>query len=186
MLFEVDAAYSVALKIMKKFDLVMIAEHFDESMILMADLLCWPLKYVASFKNNVLPSNKKVFEIVKFLRSFAQNNPSILTKIVRVDLNQLFPSQENLTESDAIKLEKWQEAEVRLYDNFLMEFQERIDIYGREKLSLKVNELQQLRKKLKLACDVREYNSKTLLKTETKKYSYSVPFNRNVIHYISG
>ena len=75
---------------------------------------------------------------------------------------------------------------MRLYDNFLKEFQERIDIYGREKLSLKVNELQQLREKLKLACDVREYNSKTLLKTETKKYSYSVPFNRNVIHYISG
>ena len=78
MLFEVDAAYSVALKIMKKFDLVMIAEHFDESMILMADLLCWPLKYVASFKNNVLPSNKKVLEIVKGIRSFALNNKSIL------------------------------------------------------------------------------------------------------------
>ena len=75
---------------------------------------------------------------------------------------------------------------MRLYDNFLREFQERIDIYGRETLSLKVNELQQLRETLKLACDVREYNSKTLLKTETKKYSYSVPFNRNVIHYISG
>ena len=75
---------------------------------------------------------------------------------------------------------------MRLYDNFLMEFQERIDIYGREKLSLKVDELQKLREKLKLVCDVREYNSKTLLKTETKKYSYSVPFNRNVIHYISG
>ena len=65
MLFEVDAAYSVALKIMKKFDLVMVAEHFDESMVLMANLLCWPLEHVASFRNNALSSKQKVFYFVQ-------------------------------------------------------------------------------------------------------------------------
>ena len=59
-LFHTKAAYDTALSVMEKFDLVMIAEKFDESMVLMANLLCWPLEYVASVRNNVLPSNKKV------------------------------------------------------------------------------------------------------------------------------
>ena len=60
-LFEMKGGYDMALKVIKKFDLVMIAEHFDESMVLMAKHLCWPLEYVASFKNNALSSHKKVF-----------------------------------------------------------------------------------------------------------------------------
>ena len=59
-LFDFKAAYEIGSVIMQRFDLIMIAEHFDESMILMANLLCWPLEYVASFRNNVLPANKKV------------------------------------------------------------------------------------------------------------------------------
>ena len=38
----------------------MIAEQFDESMILLAEFLCWPLEDVAGFRNNALPANKKV------------------------------------------------------------------------------------------------------------------------------
>ena len=64
-LFEMKGGYDMALKVIKKFDLVMIAEHFDESMVLMAHQLCWPLEYVASFKNNALSSNKKVFSPIR-------------------------------------------------------------------------------------------------------------------------
>ena len=38
---------------MKKFDLVMVAELFDESMVILADFMCWPLEAVATFKANV-------------------------------------------------------------------------------------------------------------------------------------
>ena len=59
-LFDVKRAYDIALGIIQNFDLVMIAEHFDESMIFLAKFLCWPLEDVASFRNNALPANKKV------------------------------------------------------------------------------------------------------------------------------
>ena len=36
------------------------SEKFDESMILLANELCWPLDYVKSFKLNARKSNHKV------------------------------------------------------------------------------------------------------------------------------
>ena len=69
-LFDINGGYDLALKIIKKFDLVMVAEHFDESMVLMANLLCWPLEYVASFKNNALSSKQKVVYSILLLISF--------------------------------------------------------------------------------------------------------------------
>ena len=66
-LFDHKRAYDIAFGIIKNFDLVMITEHFDESMILMANLLCWPLEFVASFNNNALPADKKVFYLFNFL-----------------------------------------------------------------------------------------------------------------------
>ena len=59
-LSDAKRAYNIALGIIKNFDFVMIAEQFDESMILLAEFLCWPLEDVAGFRNNALPANKKV------------------------------------------------------------------------------------------------------------------------------
>ena len=64
-LFDINGGFDLALRIIKKFDLVMVAEHFDESMVLMASLLCWPLEHVASFRNNALSSKQKVFYFVQ-------------------------------------------------------------------------------------------------------------------------
>ena len=44
-------------KIAEDFDLVMIAEHFDESLILLSDLLCWPLANMTSLKVNARKSS---------------------------------------------------------------------------------------------------------------------------------
>ena len=60
-LFDVNKAYSIASKVIEKFDLVLIYEHFEESMVLMADMFCWPLHFVAGIKHNVLPLSYKVF-----------------------------------------------------------------------------------------------------------------------------
>ena len=40
-------------KLDKEFDLVMISERMDESMVLLADALCIPLRNVSTLKNNV-------------------------------------------------------------------------------------------------------------------------------------
>ena len=65
-LFDAKRAYDIAVEVIKKFDFVMIAEHFDESMILLAKLLCWPLEAVVGFRNNALPVNKKVMTLERF------------------------------------------------------------------------------------------------------------------------
>ena len=60
-LFDVNLAYKIASNVAQKFDLVLISEHFEESMVLMADLLCWPIEFVAGIKHNALPESKKVW-----------------------------------------------------------------------------------------------------------------------------
>ena len=44
----------------EEFDLVMIAEKFDESMIFLASTLCWPLEQVKSFVVNARKPIHKV------------------------------------------------------------------------------------------------------------------------------
>lgn len=44
----------------KDFDLVLLAENFQESMVLLAHELCWPLDYVKSFKLNARKADYKV------------------------------------------------------------------------------------------------------------------------------
>ena len=65
-LFDVNKAYSIASKVIEKFDLVLIYEHFEESMVLMADMFCWPLHFVAGIKHNVIPPSYKVFSKVLY------------------------------------------------------------------------------------------------------------------------
>ena len=77
-LFDVNKAYSIASKVIEKFDLVLVYEHFEESMVLMADMLCWPLDFVAGIKHNVLPLSYKVlFEIIR-LRKLMCSTISLL------------------------------------------------------------------------------------------------------------
>ena len=44
----------------KTFHLVMMADRFDESVILMKDLLCWDFNDVVNFKLNSRKENKKI------------------------------------------------------------------------------------------------------------------------------
>ena len=44
-------------EIASDFDLVMIAEQFDESLVLLSDLLCWPLANMTSLKVNARKSS---------------------------------------------------------------------------------------------------------------------------------
>ena len=64
-------------KIDDEFDLVLISEKFDESMILLANKLCWPLEYVKSFILNARMSIHKVdlsFDELNILNSWQKGD----------------------------------------------------------------------------------------------------------------
>jgi len=59
------------------FDLVMVAERWDESMVLLRDLLCWEFRDVANFKLNARKESKKVVlssEAREALREYLAND----------------------------------------------------------------------------------------------------------------
>ena len=45
----------------KEFDLVLFSEMFDESMVLLADKLCWPLDYGSDFVFHVFSQTSQIF-----------------------------------------------------------------------------------------------------------------------------
>lgn len=47
------------------FDLVVVSDHFDESMVLLSDLLCWPIADFASLTLNARKTNQKVDEVAE-------------------------------------------------------------------------------------------------------------------------
>merc|ERR1711899_75057 len=116
----------------------------------MADLLCWPIEYVAGVNHNALPESKKG----------------------------------NL--SDPKILEKWQAAEIKLYDEMYKKFQERLENFGRVKMSEEVEKLRKIQQNLEKTCDIKHYNVENQTKDEKLKYQYSAPYNKNGIHYIAG
>lgn len=59
-LYKLDAIKDRIKEMEKEFDLVLFSEMFDESMVLLADKLCWPLDYVKSFKLNARKAAYKV------------------------------------------------------------------------------------------------------------------------------
>ena len=108
-----------------------------------------------------------------------------LAMAIKISINNIL-LQENLTVADINTLEKWQSAELKLYNDQYLNFQKRLDSYGRVKMDKEVSLLRNIREKLKEDCKVEEFQAENHVKTEREKYSYSSPFNRNTIRYISG
>ncbi len=85
-LFENETAIDIKIKqIETKFDLIMIAEMFDESMVLLANLLCWDLQDVTYLKTNSRENGGKT----------------------------------KLSEEAMEELQKWVEADQKLYRHFI-------------------------------------------------------------------
>ena len=59
------------------FDLVMLSERMDESMVLMADALCLPLEEVTSLKNNVRKKDK--------IQQMTDDEKSVIARFQRPD-----------------------------------------------------------------------------------------------------
>ena len=58
--FDLDIVNAKIKNIKKEFDFIMIAEFFEESLILLAHYLCWPLEFMVGVSHNVRKSDKKV------------------------------------------------------------------------------------------------------------------------------
>ena len=58
--FDEDIVKSFIKRFKKEFDFIMIAEFFEESLILLAHYLCWPLEFMVGVSHNVRKSDKKV------------------------------------------------------------------------------------------------------------------------------
>ena len=58
--FDVDIVKAYIKNFKKEFNFVMIAEYFEESLILLAHYLCWPLEFMVGVSHNVRKSDKKV------------------------------------------------------------------------------------------------------------------------------
>ena len=58
--FDVDIVKEYIKSIKREFDFIMIAEFFEESLILLAHYLCWPLEFMVGVSHNVRKSDKKV------------------------------------------------------------------------------------------------------------------------------
>ena len=58
--FDVEMVMAYIKNFKQEFDFIMIAEFFEESLILLAHYLCWPLEFMVGVSHNVRKSDKKV------------------------------------------------------------------------------------------------------------------------------
>ena len=68
---------SISRDVDQHFDLVMLSERMDESMVLMADALCLPLEEVTSLKNNVRKKDK--------IQQMTDDEKSVIARFQRPD-----------------------------------------------------------------------------------------------------
>ena len=59
-LFNIDMIKKEIERFKREFDFVMIVEFFEESLVLLAHYLCWPLEWVTGISHNVRKSDTKV------------------------------------------------------------------------------------------------------------------------------
>ena len=59
-LFDIDIIKKEIERFKTEFDFLMIAEFFEQSMVLLAHYLCWPLEWVTGISQNVRKPESKV------------------------------------------------------------------------------------------------------------------------------
>ncbi|XP_071941584.1 galactosylceramide sulfotransferase-like [Antedon mediterranea] len=102
-----DKIDSMILELSEQFNLVMITEYFDESLILLKELMCWDFDDIVYF----------------VLNARAQE------------------SVRDVSEKNAIKLREWNKGDVKLYNHFNKTFWEKIELFGKDRMSKEVEKL---------------------------------------------
>ncbi|XP_046385291.1 galactose-3-O-sulfotransferase 4-like isoform X2 [Ischnura elegans] len=110
-------------KVENEFDLVMITEFMEASLVLLADLMCWPLEEVRFITANARVMDPK------------SNNKNIV-----------------LTDEEIAVLEKLNRIDIQLYSHFKQRFKQLILEYGRDRMMSDVNRLVDMNNKLYRDC----------------------------------
>lgn len=110
------------------FDLVMVAEYFDESLVLLADALCWGLDDVVGFMHNAQAGGEQ---------RLGAANKSVLNG-----------EDQQLT----ARARAWNNLDWALYTHFNRSLWARIEQYGRSRLQRAVAELRARREALAKRC----------------------------------
>ena len=98
---------------------MLLAERFDESMVLLASKLCWPLEFVISLKINARKKSEKVKLFLCYLRFKAWTRfvpPSLVCVYIIIYL------QVKLNAKEKSILEKWQTGDLKLYNHYKHKF----------------------------------------------------------------
>lgn len=111
------------------FDLVMVAEYFDESLVLLADALCWSLDDVVGFMHNAQAGREQ--------STLRTANKTVVTG-----------EDQRLTE----QARAWNDLDWALYTHFNRSLWARIEQYGRSRLQRAVAELRARREALAKRC----------------------------------
>ncbi len=138
----------------EKFELVMMMERFEESLVLFADAFCWPLEEVTYIKQNErvkeiknVPTNKTREIMREWLRGDYKVSNTFLYVVVIIFFQLLLLPH------------------FQLYEHFMEVFQRKIDEYGRERMAADVARLREMNTQITSECITRVVEPKAEKKT---------------------
>ncbi|MED6294588.1 hypothetical protein CHARACLAT_022616 [Characodon lateralis] len=152
-----NANFSLALAqlgedmIRRTFNMILVSEYFDQSMILLRHALCWPLDAVVAFSLNARqqkPSSTGGVGESWVGKAAAAAGVGIRGGHVQAKL----PPNLSLTEEQREKLRQWNAFDWYLYKAFNKTFWKEIDKFGRTQMEKEVNLLRMRREDLARVC----------------------------------
>ncbi|MEQ2209796.1 hypothetical protein XENOCAPTIV_004145, partial [Xenoophorus captivus] len=152
-----NANFSLALAqlgedmIRRTFNMILVSEYFDQSMILLRHALCWPLDAVVAFSLNARqqkPSSTGGVGESWVGKAAAAAGVDIRGGHVQAKL----PPNLSLTEEQREKLRQWNAFDWYLYKAFNKTFWKKIDKFGRTQMEKEVNLLRMRREDLARVC----------------------------------
>ncbi|XP_071189466.1 galactose-3-O-sulfotransferase 2-like isoform X1 [Salvelinus alpinus] len=118
----------------RAFKLILVSEHFDQSMVLLRHALCWPLDAIVSFSLNA--RQQKPSGGSSWVGKAAVAQPPALA----------------LTDDQRLKLREWNALDWHLYQAFNRSFWNEVDRFGRTRMDQEVALLRTRRDVLARAC----------------------------------
>ncbi|KAK5876152.1 hypothetical protein CesoFtcFv8_027149 [Champsocephalus esox] len=147
--FSLAVAQKAETMIRQTFNLILLSEYFDQSMILLRHALCWPLETVVSFSLNA--RQQKPSDVGGLSGSFV----SKAAAAAGIGFRGVRPQAKiltNVTEAQREKLRQWNAFDLYLYKTFNRTFWEDIKSFGYTQMEQEVSLLRMLRKEMAQVC----------------------------------
>ena len=153
-------------KTLKFYDLIMLSDYFEESMILLSHTLNWPMSKLVYIKQNESKDKQKIFEIANWIKN-----------------------------SDVVgKYKEWNFADELLYEKVNKTFWEKYDRIDKKTVSNRLKEYRDLLGKVESDCPlIEDTSSKRVVKggspyvvrllTQEARQDYCYHMNRNELDF---